>query len=90
VADYDLRTTLHLAACNGMVDCVNYIITQAQATDDPATAILAKDRFGHTAYDDCVREGQDECAAILKGWDKSKFMTLKVIKNFKHMVEKKH
>ena len=69
VADYDMRTPLHLAACEGHVDIVKYILTQARATGNPSKTVLAKDRFGHTAYDDCLREKQPECAELLKEWN---------------------
>lgn len=68
VGDYDLRTALHLAASNGHANVVQYLITQAKATKNAAGKLQAKDRFGHTAYDDCIREKRDGCAALLKEW----------------------
>jgi glutaminase len=45
IADYDLRTPLHLAAAEGHLTVVDYFIAQ-QATPDP------RDRWGHTPLDD--------------------------------------
>lgn len=68
VGDYDLRTALHLAASNGHANVVSYLITQAKATENAANKLQAKDRFGHTALDDAIREKHDDCAALLKEW----------------------
>ena len=48
VADYDGRTALMLAASEGWVDAVRWLLA---AGADPAL----KDRHGHTALDDAVR-----------------------------------
>ena len=68
VGDYDLRTALHLAASNGHENVVSYLITQAKSTDNPISKLQAKDRFGHTAYDDAIREKHNACVALLKEW----------------------
>lgn len=64
--DYDLRTPLQLAASNGQLDCVKYMVAQAQKIGRPEIILKAVDRFGHTALDDAVREGKKECEDFLR------------------------
>lgn len=51
VADYDLRTALHLAASNGHIGLVRMLVDKHQAS----TAV--QDRYGGTPLDDGIREG---------------------------------
>jgi ankyrin repeat protein len=48
--DYDGRTGLHLAACEGRAEIVTYLL---QARAEPG----AQDRFGGNALDDAIRHG---------------------------------
>jgi len=57
-ADYDGRTPLHLAASEGQVAVVSWLI-------ESGTRIDCKDRFGATPYTDAVRHCHDEIAAML-------------------------
>jgi len=50
LGDYDGRTALHLAASNGNIEAVIFLLKQKQLN------ILAEDRYGNTAYDDALRE----------------------------------
>ena len=58
--DYDKRTACHLAASNGHLDALKYIVIQAGAS-----VLQAKDRFGNTPQDDAVRNGHTECSEFL-------------------------
>jgi len=55
--DYDKRTALHLAASNGHLSVVKYLLAVAR---DPVATKKFTDRFGNTPYDDAVREGHTE------------------------------
>ena len=43
VADYDARTALHLAASNGNIEAIEYLLAQ------PSVDVNAEDRYGMTA-----------------------------------------
>jgi ankyrin repeat protein len=66
--DYDFRTALHLAASNGQLGAVRYIL--GQATDRDARHVLAsaQDRWGRTPMEDAVtfNGGGSECVALLR------------------------
>ena len=59
VADYDLRTPLHLAAAEGHLEIVKYLLALGVAPNP-------KDRWGYTPLDDSLRHGQDKAVAILR------------------------
>lgn len=48
VGDYDRRTPLHVAASQGHLDTVEYLLTQGADVE-------AQDRYGNTAFDDAIR-----------------------------------
>jgi ankyrin repeat protein len=48
-ADYDLRSSLHLAASNGSHDVIAYLVAR------PGIRLSPRDRFGHTPLWDAVR-----------------------------------
>jgi hypothetical protein len=50
-ADYDLRTALHIAACEGYAEIVRILL-------DAGADMLAQDRWGMTPYDE-ARKGDD-------------------------------
>ncbi len=60
-ADYDLRTPLHLASCEGQVEVVQFLISHK-------VDISPKDRWGNTPLDDAVRHNQKEVLAILESF----------------------
>lgn len=40
ISDYDGRTALHLAAAEGHLDCVQFLLEQCQVPHDPKGKIL--------------------------------------------------
>ena len=52
------RTALHLAACEGHIDVVRWLLDIGVNTN-------AVDRFGHTPLDDARREKQPQCVELL-------------------------
>ena len=62
--DYDKRTACHLAASNGHLEALKYIVIQAGVS--ARDAIQAQDRFGNSALDDARRNGHTECLAFLE------------------------
>ncbi|KAL6060416.1 Ammonium transporter [Balamuthia mandrillaris] len=59
VGDYDSRTALHLATCNGHTKIVKWLLRKGC---NP----FAKDRFGHTPRDDAVLYKHTDIAEILR------------------------
>jgi len=57
--DYDQRTALHLAVCEGHLQAVTCLVETYGAS------LTVKDRFGHTPMDDAVREQRTEVARYL-------------------------
>ena len=64
--DYDLRTACHLAASNGHLEALQYVVLQAGGDAAAVRAIHAQDRFGNSALDDAARNGHAECEAFLR------------------------
>ena len=48
LADYDWRTPLHLAACEGSVEVVEYLLSVG-------ASVHARDRFGGTPLIDAIK-----------------------------------
>ena len=61
LGDYDQRTALHLAASEGLLDVVRFLVDEANANVSPI------DRWGGTPLDDAIRSSHDEVAAYLTG-----------------------
>lgn len=57
--DYDKRTALHLAAAEGHLAIVEYIVNQG-------ANLACKDRWNNTPYDDAKRHDHKQVAAYLK------------------------
>lgn len=58
-ADYDGRTPLHLAACEGQIEVVQHLI-------DKQVQLTPKDRWGNTPLDDAARFGKQEIKTMLE------------------------
>jgi len=58
--DYDKRTALHLAASEGLLEVVTFLIEECGADPNPV------DRWNGTPIDDAVRHGQHDVAKYLE------------------------
>jgi glutaminase len=58
-ADYDGRTPLHLAACEGQLEVVQYLI-------DRKVQLRPKDRWGNTPLDDAIKFKHKEIKELLE------------------------
>ena len=70
--DYDNRTPLHLAASNGHIKTVKYLVEYGGIPD-----INVKDRWGGTPYDDAIRENHKEVTEYLKSKNAKKGKEIK-------------
>ncbi len=59
VADYDARTALHLACCEGKMDVVRWLIEHDASP-------LVKDRWGHTPLDEAHKYGHRDIIHYLE------------------------
>ena len=56
--DYDGRSCLHLACCEGHVELVKILLAQHAST-------TLKDRWGHTPIDDAKTHGHEDIVKLL-------------------------
>lgn len=59
IADYDGRTPLHLATCDGQLEVVKHLISKS-------VHLSPKDRWGNTPMDDAIKFKQKEIKGLLE------------------------
>lgn len=67
MANYDLRTPLHLACCSGHLDVVKFLIQQGHATDP-------RDRWGSTPLDDAIFAGKKHVAEYVRAYQEDRHL----------------
>ena len=66
LSDYDGRTALHLAACEGHLECVQFLLEQCGVPSNP------KDRWGNLPIDEAETFGHENVVTYLKSLEEKK------------------
>merc|ERR1719203_1553847 len=67
MGDYDDRTALHLAAAEGQLKSLKFLLDTA-TPEERARALALKDRWGGTALDAALGAEDDACAELLRSF----------------------
>lgn len=63
LSDYDGRTALHLAASEGHVECVDFLLRKCHVPYD------VRDRWGRTPLEEATGFGHTVVIELLQNWD---------------------
>ena len=66
VCDYDLRTAMHLAASEGHLPVLKYLVAHAKQRTDILDVVFTTDRWQNTPLDDACREKHQSCEDYLR------------------------
>lgn len=65
LSDYDGRTALHLAAAEGHVDCVEFLLRKCGVPND------VRDRWGRTPLEEATIFGHTIIIELLQNWEET-------------------
>lgn len=72
LSDYDGRTALHLAAAEGHLACIDFLLAQCNVPHDP------RDRWGSRPLNEAETFGHSSVVQYLKEWEQARPQTEEV------------